>query len=63
MKTRSERGEELRHLRQRLGLSAYRAAILADIHPNSLLLAERGACSEQMLERIAKALAASEPRP
>jgi transcriptional regulator with XRE-family HTH domain len=61
--TRSERGAQIREERQRLGLSRYSAAKKARVHPNSVMLAERGATSESMLERIARALGLAETRP
>lgn len=64
--TTTERGEQLRAERQRRKLSLYEVAKLAGCHPNSVALADRGACSAAMLERIAAALglaAAQESRP
>lgn len=54
--TLSELGAELRAERQRQGLSLYRTGVKARVHPNSVHLAERGAASPEMMERIAKAL-------
>lgn len=63
--TLSERGARLREERLRAGLSLYRLATIARVHPNSVMLAERGATSEAMLDRIAAALGLdpAEPRP
>ncbi len=61
--TRSERGAQIREARQRQKLSTYRVAIRADIHPNSVWLAECGAASEEMIERIARVLGLPEQRP
>ncbi len=54
--TLSERGARLRKERLRVGLSLYRLATRAGVHPNSVMLAERGATSAAMLDRIAIAL-------
>ena len=51
-----ERGASIRAERQRQGLSQYRAAIKAGVHPNSVILAEKGAASPAIIERIASAL-------
>ncbi len=58
--TLSERGAMLRKERLRLRLSLYRTAMIAQVHPNTVLLAERGATSEATLERIATALRAAQ---
>lgn len=54
--TLSDRGARLREDRQRQGLSLYKTAVKAGVHPNSVMLAERGATSERTLERIEVAL-------
>jgi transcriptional regulator with XRE-family HTH domain len=61
--TLSERGAQIREARRQQGLSRYRAAIKARVHPNSVALAELGATSQRMLERIAKALGLPEQQP
>lgn len=60
--TLSERGALLRKERLRLQLSLYRAAMVARVHPNTIMLAERGATSEATLERIVVALQSAEAR-
>ncbi len=59
--TLSELGAQLREERLRRHLSLYRTATLAGVHPNSVALAEKGATSEAMLDRIGAALAPSDP--
>jgi len=56
--TLSELGASIREERLRLGLSLFRAAtrVRPPCHPNSVLLAERGATSRVMAARIARAL-------
>lgn len=54
--TMSEHGARLRRERRRRKLSLYRLAVLAGVHPNSVLLAERGAVSVETFARIAEAL-------
>ncbi len=49
-------GVRLRKERNRQRLSMYRLAVLAGVHPNSVLLAERGAASIATIKRIAIAL-------
>ena len=56
--TPSERGALLREKRERAGLSLYRTAVLAKVHPNTVHLAEKGATSPAMLDKIESALEA-----
>ena len=56
-------GVRLRKERQRRQLSMYRLAVLAGVHPNSVLLAERGAASIATIKRIATALGGIRPSP
>jgi transcriptional regulator with XRE-family HTH domain len=59
--TRSELGALVRDERRRRKLSLYRVAVRAQVHPNTVALAERGAVSEAMLARIATALEVRAP--
>jgi len=54
--TRSERGALLRGVRQEKKVSIFRLAVKTGLHPNTVMLAEKGAASERSLARIAKAL-------
>jgi len=56
--TLSEFGAQVRKDRLAKGLSLYKAAVLARVHPNSVMLCERGATSKAMAERISRALQA-----
>jgi transcriptional regulator with XRE-family HTH domain len=51
-----ERGARLRRERRRLGWSQATVAARAGVHPNSVRLAELGAGSAAMLQKIADAL-------
>lgn len=42
--------------RKRLGWSVYELAKRADLHPNTVSLAERGCCSARTRDRLARAL-------
>jgi transcriptional regulator with XRE-family HTH domain len=63
METRHERGARIRRRRLREKLSIYQLAVRAGAHPNSVRLAEHGACSDAMLDRVETALARTEPKP